>query len=139
MSDNGRPALIPRRLINQMLAQAQQSPGAEICGLIGARDGHPRHCYPVANAARQPAHRYQMDPAGQIAAMRRLRERDENLYAIYHSHPDTPPTPSAEDLRQAAYPDALYIIVSLATEGTLELRAFRLRNDGCEAIDIVLE
>ncbi len=132
------PIHFPRPLVNQILQQAQQAEDSEVCGLVSARDGQPLHCYPVANAAEKIAHRFRMHPQQQIEAMRQIRERGEELFAIYHSHPHTPAQPSATDLREAAYPDALYIIVSLATEGTLEMRGFRLQNGSIEDVDFVV-
>lgn len=117
---------LPRTLTNQILHHAQSHPEDEVCGLVSARDGHACRIYPVANTAGNPATRFQMDPRQQIDAMRRIREAGEKLFAIYHSHPHAPAEPSAEDLRQAAYPDAVYLIVSLNTEGVLEMRGFRL-------------
>jgi proteasome lid subunit RPN8/RPN11 len=117
---------LPRTLVNTMLRHAQLSPENEVCGLIGARDGIPCRCYQVANVAGEPAHLFQMDPRGQIDAMRAMRERGENLFAIYHSHPDSPPVPSETDLKEAGYPDALYLIISLGTKGVLEMRGWRL-------------
>ena len=117
---------LPRTLVNTMLHHAQLSPASEVCGLIAERDGVPSRCYQVANVAGEPAHLFQMDPRGQIDAMRAMRERGENLFAIYHSHPDSPPVPSAIDLNQAGYPDALYLIISLGTKGVLEMRGWRL-------------
>jgi len=72
---------------------------------------------------------FAMDPTQQITAMRTMRERGETLFAIYHSHPNSPPLPSATDLAQANYPDTLYLIISLQTRGVLEMRGFYLRND----------
>ncbi len=129
----------PRPLINQILQQAQRAEDSEICGLVSTRNGQPVRCYPVANAAAQPAHRFRMDPQQQIEAMRQMRERGEELFAIYHSHPDAPALPSATDLREAAYPDTLYIIISLATEGTLEMRGFRLQDSNIEDVDFVVD
>jgi len=117
---------LPRTLVNVMLHHAQLSPASEVCGLIGARHGVPNRCYQVANVAGEPAHLFQMDPRGQIDAMRVMRERGENLFAIYHSHPDSPPVPSETDLKEAGYPDALYLIISLDTKGVLEMRGWRL-------------
>lgn len=129
-------AHIPRKLINQILEQSQQSPTKEICGLISSHNKHPAHCYPVANASEDPVHRYSMDPKLQIDALRTMRERGEELYAIYHSHPETPASPSDEDLRQSSYPDALNIIVSMGTTGTLQLRGFRFKDNTATAVDI---
>jgi len=117
---------LPRTLVNVMLHHAQLSPASEVCGLIGARHGVPNRCYQVANVAGEPAHLFRMDPRGQIDAMRVMRERGENLFAIYHSHPDSPPVPSETDLKEAGYPDALYLIISLDTKGVLEMRGWRL-------------
>ncbi len=117
---------LPRPLVNVMLHHAQLSPASEVCGLIGARDGIPIRCYQVANVAGEPGHLFQMDPREQIDAMRVMRERGESLFAIYHSHPDSPPAPSETDLKEAGYPDALYLIISLDTTGVLEMRGWRL-------------
>lgn len=130
---------IPRTLVNRILEQAQRSPEAEVCGLIAGRQGQPLRCYPVANTDPRPEHHFLMEPHQQIAAMREMRERGEELFAIYHSHPDPPPLPSAEDLSQAAYPDALYLIVSLATKGTLQLRGFELKDGAMNAVDFAID
>ena len=129
----------PRPLINQILQQAQSAEEREICGLISARAGQPVRSYPVENIASEPTHHFQMAPQQQIDAMRKMREREETLFANYHSHPDAPARPSATDLREAAYSDALYIIISLAIEGTLEIRGFRLHESDVEAVNIVVE
>ena len=96
--------------------------------MIGAKDRIPVRCYPVANISATPAKLFAMDPARQIAAMRGMRDRGEQLFAIYHSHPSSPPLPSAVDLEQANYPETLYLIISLQTQGVLEMRGFFLRN-----------
>ncbi len=119
---------LPRGLVNQLLQHAQAHPQHEVCGLISAAHAAPARVYPIANTAGEPQHLFAMDPAQQIAAMRSMREYGEDLYAIYHSHPNSPPVPSATDLAEAAYPEALYLIVSLQTKGVLEMRGYRLRN-----------
>lgn len=129
--------ILPRPLINQLLQHAQSRPEEEVCGLIASRGGEPMTFYPIANVAHAPRRLFAMDPAQQIAALRRMRERGEELFAIYHSHPQSPPVPSRIDIDHAAYPDALYVIASLATKGVLELRGYRLR-DG-EVSEVALE
>lgn len=126
------PALaiqLPRALVNQILHHVQSTPEFEACGLIGAHGGLPRSCYPVGNAADAPRVRFRLDPAGQIAAMREMRERGEELFAIFHSHPDAPARPSPADLEEAAYPEALYLVISLGVKGVLEMRGFRIDAD----------
>lgn len=120
---------LPRKLTNRLLHLAQISPDAEICGLIGANsDGQPVTCYPIANSADTPQNRFLLDASQQIAAMKQMRERHESLFAIYHSHPHTPALPSTSDVEQAAFPEALHLIISLDTKGVLELRGFQIQD-----------
>ncbi|OGT21783.1 MAG: hypothetical protein A2V90_07980 [Gammaproteobacteria bacterium RBG_16_57_12] len=130
---------LPRPLVNQLLQQAQQSPQLEVCGLISARDGRPQRCYPVMNAAADNAHRFEMEPGSQIEALRQIREQGEQLFAIYHSHPDTPPLPSELDRQHTEYPQALRLIISLNTEGVLEMRGYALEEQALQPVELELE
>lgn len=127
---------IPRKIANRLLHLAQISPDAEICGLIGSKNGLPRSCYPVKNTAEHPQQRFQLDAQEQISAMAQMRDQGERLFAIYHSHPSAPATPSIADLELATYPEVLYLIISLNTKGILELRGFNI--DPASAREIAL-
>lgn len=129
---------IPRKITTQLLHLAQISPDKEICGLIGSKNGFPISCYPVNNAAEQPQQRFLLDAKQQIAAMTIIRERDEQLFAIYHSHPTAPAQPSAADLELAVYPNAVYLIISLNTKGVLEIRGFKLENNNFQEVTLSL-
>jgi len=129
---------IPRKITTQLLHLAQISPEFEICGLIGSRNGLPSTCYPITNRAEQPQQRFLLDAAEQLAAMTGMRESGEALFAIYHSHPTAPAQPSAADLAMAAYPDALYLIISLNTKGILEMRAFKIDTESAREIPLIL-
>ncbi len=130
---------LPRTLINGMLSHAQHSPEVEVCGLIASTPEGEFQVYPVANVATEADHLFRMDPAAQIDAMRCMREAGEELFAIYHSHPHAPAEPSLRDLAEAAYPEALYLIISLNTKGVLELRGFRLQQEAVESVDLTVE
>jgi len=117
---------IPRKITNQLLHLAQISPDFEVCGLIGSKNGLPTHCYPIKNSAEHPQQRFLLDAGQQISAMAKMRELGEDLFAIYHSHPTAPALPSTHDLELAAYPEALYLIISLNTKGILEMRGFKI-------------
>lgn len=129
---------LPRTIANQILTQAQQQPEAEACGLVSARDGIPTQIYPITNIADDKQRQFELDPAQQIKAMKAMREADEELFAIYHSHPHAPAEPSATDIQQSSYPDALYLIVSLDTKGVLDMRGFYLRDDAVEGVELVI-
>lgn len=131
------PPQLPRKLINQLLHLAQLSPDHEICGLIGSHPLQTYTCYPISNTAQPSQHQFLLDSSEQIAAMKTMREHNEALFAIYHSHPYTAAIPSLSDIQLAAYPDALYLIISLNTKGILELRGYRINLQ--HAIEIPLE
>ncbi len=99
----------------EIISHARDAAPEECCGLIGgANDGQVRTVYRLRNAAADPLITYEAAPEDLFAAQRSMRERGEQLLAIYHSHPraDTP-TPSATDVRLAYYPSAVYFIVGL--------------------------
>lgn len=84
--------------------------------------------YPGANLDSSPT-RYTMDPRDVLTALGDIDANGARLGAIVHSHPATPPIPSATDLREVYYPDALMVIVSLMGSPP-ELRAWRLVPQG---------
>lgn len=129
---------IPRTIVNKLLTLAQSDTENETCGLIGARDNVATQVYPIKNTALEKKHFFEMDPAMQIAAIKKMREQGEDLFAIFHSHPDTPAMPSKTDIEQAAYPDALYLIISLNTRGVLDMRGFYLKDHGVEDVELVI-
>lgn len=115
--------ILPDRLRRQIYEQALADPANEVCGLLGGQRQELTSYYPVKNIAPEPARRYLMDPAEQIAAMKAMRDRGETLTAIFHSHTDAPAQPSATDMELAYYPDTTYLILSLQSRPP-ELNAF---------------
>lgn len=128
---------LPRWLVQRLLREAQEAGEVEVCGLIGGKGDRPTSIYPVRNVAASPQCRFEMDPEGLIGAIREMRQKGERLFAIYHSHPTGPAKPSRRDLELHAYPEALYLIVSLGTKGVLELRGFRAEGD--RFVEVALE
>ena len=129
---------IPIEIVNQILAHAQNGDESEICGFISARNENIYKTYPVDNIAKTPACFYRMDEKQQIDAMRTMRENDETLFGIYHSHPSSEAKPSVTDIKEAAYPEAIYFIVSLNTVGVLEMRGFRLISGEVLELELVV-
>lgn len=121
-----KPWIMQRSLAVQLLHAAQCSPEAEICGLVSAEAGAPARYWPVKNVAETPSHNFEMDAEQLIRAQQRIREAGHELWAIFHSHPSSPAEPSAKDLAETAYPQALRLIATLNTKGVLELRCWSL-------------
>ena len=74
--------------------------------------------YPGTNADASTT-RYTMDPVEVLSAFADMEANGWDFGVIVHSHPLSPPVPSATDLREAFYPDQLLLIVGLATEPPL--------------------
>lgn len=100
-------------------------PHRETCGVLSGRNETAAHFHPVPNVSTTPEKRYEMDPGAQIQAFRRMRESGERLLAIAHSHPHGEAWPSAMDIAEANYPEAVYVIASLRGAEP-ELRGFWL-------------
>jgi len=120
---------LPRKLVNTLLHHAQLSQDTEACGFVGKDKSDNYTCYPVENIAETPSKRFLMAPEEQISTIKAMRDKEESLFAIYHSHPTAPARPSATDIELSSYPDAYYLIISLNTKGVLEMRCFQLLHD----------
>jgi [CysO sulfur-carrier protein]-S-L-cysteine hydrolase len=113
---------IPRRLYDEMLAQAVAELPNECCGIFAGRDGRVTHRYPLTNALASPL-RYESYP---FEADKDMRARGTDYLAIYHSHPATDPIPSRTDLERNFYGSkVVHFIVSLKG-GTPTVQAWHL-------------
>jgi proteasome lid subunit RPN8/RPN11 len=117
---------LPRAVFDELVAHAWSDFPYEVCGLLGLhRDGRVE-VIPVANAERSMRY-YVMDSRELLRGMRRIDDGELGL-VIYHSHTHTQAYPSATDVRHAAYPDALYAIVTLQDRDAPAIRAFTIRD-----------
>lgn len=128
--------IMPRPFATKLLFEAQKRPDEEVCGLVSTDEQGHFHLYPIANTATDRRRQFRMDEHEQITAMKHMREAGQSLLAIYHSHPDTPPEPSARDLDELGYPEAVYLIISLNIKGVLEMRGWRRSDSGVAEITL---
>jgi len=119
---------IPRELVDEMVAHAREDLPNECCGMVGGRDGEATEVVRVVNAAATPL-RYEMDPQGQYNALKQIEDKGGELLAIYHSHTRSAAYPSQTDVNQAvAWPDQVYVIVSLEDADNPDVKAFMLKD-----------
>ena len=119
------PLILPHALLNEMLIHVSGLWPEEACGLIGGRDRQAVRLYPVENVRHSPV-AFEMEPLQQIKAMLAMEAEGLELIAIYHSHPNGPARPSATDVANAYYPDAVQLIISLADRARPSVRAFTI-------------
>ena len=118
----------------ELIAHAREEAPNECCGMIGAIDGEATSIYRARNAEASPL-RYNLDPADQFKIMTTMEERGEDLAAIYHSHTKSPAYPSQTDINLAAYPDTIYIIVTLLN-GEEPVRGYSIDDGRVEEVDL---
>ncbi len=119
---------IPQELIDELIAHAREDLPNECCGMVGGRDGEATEVVRVANSAASPL-RYEMDPQEQYNAFKSIEDKGDELLAIYHSHTKSAAYPSQTDVNQAvAWPEQIYLIVSLADPERPEVKAYLLRD-----------
>jgi [CysO sulfur-carrier protein]-S-L-cysteine hydrolase len=129
---------VSRSIYEEMLEHAREEAPNECCGIIGGKDGEAATLYRATNAERSPL-RYTLDPNDLFRiTFREIPERDEEMLAIYHSHTASPAYPSQTDINLATYPDAIYLILSLA-DGEAPLRGFRIEGEKVSEVDLSVE
>jgi len=139
MSLSEKTLSLPRPLVNKILAHAQKNPDIEICGLIGNSTTNKKEYFSVKNVSSNPSCRFLMDAPQQIQAMKQMREKQQTLFAIVHSHPTADAKPSQLDIKENEYKDIFYIIISLNTKGVLEMRAYNQQKDSMTEVELILE
>ena len=140
---------IPATLVQALIDHARAGYPNEACGLVigdrpAADGGRPLRWVATANKATSP-YRYEIDPADLYRLTVATDDADEAFWAIVHSHTHTPAVPSPTDIGLAFYPDALYVLVSLADDeadpstGTPSVRAWRIVDGAVHevALDVI--
>lgn len=127
-------------MIDEMVAHAREDLPNECCGLVGGSDGEAKALYRARNAFASPFS-YRVDPGDQYRIIEKeMRDRGEELIAIYHSHTKSTAYPSQTDLNEAvSWPEQVYLIVSLQDRESPEVKAFWLKEKTIAEAELVVE
>ena len=112
-------------LYKEIVEQGLREFPNECCGLIAAQDGVPSKVFAMTNVDASPA-TYRLDGKEQLQAFEQMDDDGLELWAIYHSHTHSEAYPSETDIKLAFYPDARYLVLSLADRSAPEMRAFMI-------------
>jgi len=69
---------------------------------------------------------YRLEPKEQLRVFQEIDDEGLDLLGIFHTHTHSEAFPSETDRKQAFYPEASYLIMSLANREAPVLRAFRI-------------
>lgn len=118
---------IPSTIFEKMVRHALRETPLECCGILAGKGRAVRRMYETRNADESRT-TYVIAPEEQLEVFREMEKEGLDMVAIYHSHPNTIPFPSARDVRLAFYPDVAYIVISLK-DGEPAVKGFRISKE----------
>jgi proteasome lid subunit RPN8/RPN11 len=132
-----------------IVEHARREAPNEACGIVvgdrsASEGGSAVRWVPLRNPLASPF-RYSIDPDDLLRLTIETDDADDVFWAIVHSHVESPARPSPTDLREAHYPDALYVLVSLSASeadqatGTPSLRAWRIVDGGVHEVALTID
>jgi len=130
------PAPIREELVDWLRSAApNEGCGVLVADRVAEDGGVPSRFVGMRNVAESPF-RYLMDPMEQLELLEQIDQNDEAVWGIVHSHVASPPYPSPTDIGLAAFPEAVYVLASFASEPP-ELRAWTIVDGAVN--EVVLE
>jgi proteasome lid subunit RPN8/RPN11 len=131
---------LPAALAAELLAHAWAEAPNEACGILSGSlaSGRATTYHPARNADASP-YVYTVHPDDLVRIVIGIEDAGEDLVAIFHSHVKSPAEPSPTDRRQAMYPDAVYLLVTLMDPDATPMQALRAwRITDGEATEVAL-
>ena len=143
-SQFGEPRLRLTRLqYETIVAHCYDGLDDEACGLLigplepdGTPTGRVTQVWPARNVDASSV-TYTVDSRDMLGAMRAAEARGEEITGVWHSHTHTDAYPSDTDVRQAAEPGWVYVLVSLKHPEPV-MRAYRIRDGEIAEVDVVV-
>ncbi len=135
MLEEKRVINLPRKLRHQMLRHVMSVLPEEACGFVAGKGRDAFAVLPVTNSLHSPV-RFMMDPLEQLNAMQWIEQNGLDVMAIYHSHPSGPAAPSATDLAEHSFPEALGMLWS-RSGSRWRLRCFEMLTGNFKELSIL--
>jgi [CysO sulfur-carrier protein]-S-L-cysteine hydrolase len=126
---------IPRAIYDDLIAHAREGFPLEVCGILGGREGAVERTFRMTNVDASNEH-FTLEPREQFAVAKQLRAAGLEMLAVYHSHPESPARPSAEDIRLALTPGISHVIISVMDRERPVLRSFKIDDGVVTAEDV---
>src|SRR5262245_25427741 len=87
-----RTLLVPELIVLAMIGHARRTAPEECCGLLAGIGERVSSLYPLVNEAADPRCEF-LVTAGLVGPFKQMRFDDEEILAVYHSHPNSPAIP----------------------------------------------
>lgn len=118
---------IPEAICDRIVSHAMRDMPNEACGMLAGDAGVVEAHYEMANADQSGEH-FTLVPQEQFQVIKAIRASGLCLLGIYHSHPESPARPSAEDVRLALTPDVVHVIVSMQHPEQPDIKGFDIKH-----------
>lgn len=131
--------VLPEGVAAAILDHVRAELPLEACGLLTAdpRSGAVTRFHPARNALAS-RYAFEIDAAELIALHERIEADGELVAGVVHSHPATPPVPSARDLREASMP-VPYLIVGFHAVNGPRMRGWRIETGAAREVPVRVE
>ena len=127
------PIQISEAAYHTMKAHAEAAYPNECCGFFYGQEGEVRQIVEAREVVNSKEgdqrRRFEVSPLDYLRAEQYADAAGLTLLGVYHSHPEHPAIPSEHDLRQAV-PFFSYIILSVKSAQTVDLRSWQLNAEG---------
>jgi len=130
---------IARRLLDEIVAHANETAPEECCGVLCGEDGSVTSIEPAENEFADRM-RYRIAADEMMRIYKLASERGEELVGFYHSHPRSEASPSQTDINEVkGLPESLHVICSLEEPDRPVVRAFTISGDEVEEVKLDVE
>ena len=130
-----RTVVLARAALEALVAHAREESPNECCGVLLGTASSIAEAARTRNISDRPRSRFLVDPKDHLDLLRGARARGLEVLGFYHSHPHSPAWPSETDVAEAAYPEAVHLIVSLAG-GVAAANLFRIEASAAVAVPL---
>ncbi len=122
--------IIPRSILNKMIDHVKAHYPREVCGvMIGYSEGTKifvRAAIPLSNLSLSQ-NRFWFDEREWMKIIIEFSKKGLDYIGIYHSHPDSSPLPSMNDLeRMLECPGEIWVIVSYSPPNKIDIKAWTI-------------
>ncbi|WP_152525497.1 M67 family metallopeptidase [Sediminibacillus sp. JSM 1682029] len=106
---------LPAYLEKRMIQHTRECLPFETCGLLSGTSNHVSSIWELESEIKH-RYRYFVSKDAVDKTMKAVRSKQEEVLAIYHSHPTAQPVPSKEDILHHPESQVCMLIVSLQAE-----------------------
>jgi [CysO sulfur-carrier protein]-S-L-cysteine hydrolase len=129
--------IISKEITDILYKHGKKEAPLEACGYLAGKNNIVTKHYEMTNIDKSTDH-YRLDPKEQFKVIKEARSENLEILAVYHTHPESPARPSAEDIKLAYDPNITYIIISLL-KNKKDIKAFRITNGNVKKEELTIE